>query len=183
MIMLALLSIATVPLWLEVVGRVSGRPLNASPTAIAGIVMKMAVLPLVAGIALRAILPALAEKIARPIALVANVLLLIAILALLFATWRAVWEAVGDGAVAAMVVFVTAGLIVGHLLGGPDREHSAVLALSSASRHPAIALSIAAANFPDLYFVGTILLYLIVNALVGLPYLVWQRRRIAAALV
>jgi BASS family bile acid:Na+ symporter len=57
-----------------------------------------------------------------------------------------------------MVAFVGVGLIVGHLMGGPDPEHSIVLALSTACRHPAIALSIAAANFPDQRFGGTILL-------------------------
>ena len=55
------------------------------------------------------------------------------------------------------------GLIVGDLFGRPLREDSVVLALSTACRHPAIALSIATANFPDEHFVGTILLYLLVK--------------------
>jgi BASS family bile acid:Na+ symporter len=57
-----------------------------------------------------------------------------------------------------------------------------VLALSSACRHPAIALSIAAANFPDEHFGGTILLYLIVSTVVGVPYLAWNRKQVAVAL-
>ena len=40
----------------------------------------------------------------------------------------------------------SAGLLAGHLMGGPDPDHSVVLARSSACRHPAIALSIAAAT-------------------------------------
>jgi BASS family bile acid:Na+ symporter len=64
-------------------------------------------------------------------------------------------------------------------MGGPDPEHSVVLALSSACRHPAIALSIAATNFPDERFGGTILLYLIVSAVVGIPYIAWQRKQVA----
>jgi hypothetical protein len=47
-----------------------------------------------------------------------------------------------------------------------------------ACRHPGIALSIASANFPDEQFAGTILLYLIINAVVGMAYLGWRRRQV-----
>jgi hypothetical protein len=50
-----------------------------------------------------------------------------------------------------------------------------------ACRHPGIALSIASANFPDEQFAGTILLYLIINAVVGMAYLGWRRRQVVAA--
>ena len=77
----------------------------------------------------------------------------------------------------AIGAFVAIGLLVGHVMAGPDPQQAVVLALSSATRHPAIALSIAAANFPDERFAGTILLYVIVAAIVGIPYLVWRQRQ------
>jgi BASS family bile acid:Na+ symporter len=92
-----------------------------------------------------------------------------------------VWAAVGDGAILAMAAFVAAGLLVGHVLGGPDPAHSVVLALSSASRHPVIALTIAAANFPEERFGGTILLYLLVSTLLCVPYVAFHRRSLVAA--
>ena len=73
------------------------------------------------------------------------------------------------------------GLAVGHWMGAPEPAHSVVLALSTACRHPAIALAIATVNFPDQRFGGTILLYLLVSAAVGFPYVAWQRRRLVAA--
>jgi BASS family bile acid:Na+ symporter len=82
----------------------------------------------------------------------------------------------GVDAVVAMVVFVAAGFAVGHLLGGPEPENSVVLALSTACRHPMIALSIASANFPDQRFGSSILLYIIINVLVGAVYFAWVRR-------
>ncbi len=179
--MLALLAIVTVPLAAEILARVFGRPLGAEPGAIARVVLTMALLPLVAGMAVRALLPAIAEKLEGPVALVAKVLLPLAILALLAGTWRAVWAATGDGTLIAMAVFCATGLLVGHVLGRPDPEHSVVLALSSACRHPAIALSIASANFPDERFAGTILLSLMVSAVVGMPNLAWRRRRAPAS--
>ena len=39
----------------------------------------------------------------------------------------------------------------------------------------------AAANFPDERFGGTIILYLLVSTVVGIPYVAWQRRRVAVA--
>ncbi len=176
MVMLALLAIVTVPLFAEILQRVFARPLGATPGAIARVVLMAAVLPLVAGMAVRSMRPVVAAKLETPVALVAKVLLPLAILALLAGSYRAIWAALGTGPVLAMLAFVAVGLLVGHVLGGPDPEHSVVLALSSACRHPAIALSIASANFPDEHFAGTILLYLIVNAVVGMAYLAWRRR-------
>ena len=119
------------------------------------------------------------ETVASPIT---KVLLPLAVLVLLVGSWRAMWAAVGDGSIVAIIIFVAAGLLAGHLLGGPDPENAVVLALSSACRHPAIALTIAAASFPGQRFEGTILLYLVVNALIGVPYLVWHRRQTATAM-
>ncbi len=178
MVVLAMFAIVTVPLSAEILQRVFGRPLGVAPGAIARVVLLMAVLPLAAGMTVRATLPALAGRIEPLVTGVARVLMPLAILALLAGTWRAVWAAVGDGSVVAMVAFVAAGLLVGHLSGAPDPEDSVVLALSSACRHPAIALSIAAANFPDEHFAGTILLYLIVNTIVGAAYLAWRRKQV-----
>jgi BASS family bile acid:Na+ symporter len=76
------------------------------------------------------------------------------------------------------VVFALVGLAAGHLLGGPDPENRIVLALSTATRHPGIAIAIAAANFPDQKAApAAVLLYLIVSALVAKPYLTWVKRR------
>ena len=172
---LALLSIVAVPLAAEILQRVFGLPLNAEAGAIAKVALVMAVLPLLGGVGVRASMPAVADRIERPVTLAARILLPLAVVALLAGTWRAVASAVGGGAVAAMVVFVAIGLMVGDFLGGPNPENAIVLALSTACRHPAIAMSIAAANFPDEQFAGPILLYLIVNTIVGMAYLKWRQ--------
>jgi bile acid:Na+ symporter, BASS family len=182
MALLSLLAIVVVPLSVEILERVFGRPFAMAPGVIAKVVLVMALLPLAAGMVIRAVLPKIAERIEKPVVLVAKVLLPLAVLALLTGTWQAVWAAVGDGTVIAMVAFIAAGLAVGHILGGPDPDHSVVLALSSACRHPGIALAIAATNFPDEHFGGTILLYLILSAIVCIPYMAWQRRQVSGTL-
>jgi BASS family bile acid:Na+ symporter len=180
MAILGLLSVVVVPVAAALIGWWVGRPIGASGTAIGRIVLMSTLLPLVAGMALRAWLPSLANLVQRPIALAARILLPLAVLALLVGSWRAMADAIGDGSVIEIVVFVAIGLAVGHLLGGPEPDEAVVLALSTATRHPAIGLAIASANFPEQRFGGTILLYLVVGAIVGIPYLRWRRSATAA---
>ena len=87
-----------------------------------------------------------------------------------------IWALIGEGTLIAMAAFAAVGLAVGHFMGGPDPADSVVLALSSACRHPAIALSIAAAAFPHERFGGAIILYLLVSIIVGIPYIVHVRK-------
>lgn len=173
---LGLISIFTVPASLEFLERLSGRPLTISRTAIAGVILKGIIAPLVIGMALRALVPALAEKLAGPVSKAAKLLLLVAVLPLLVATFPALLSLATSTTLLAVLLFTSIGLFVGHQMGGPDPDQSVVLALSTASRHPMIAYSIAAANFPDLRFGGIILLFLLGNALLCAPYLAWQRK-------
>jgi len=174
---MAALAVVACPLALELLGMYYGRPVDVVPGAITRIVLITVLLPLVLGISVRAWRAGTAERLAPLVGRAATVLLGLAALMLFAGAWRALWAAVGDGTLIALLTFVAIGLLVGHLLGGPDPDHSVVLALSTASRHPAIALSIASANFPDEHFGATILLYLIVGAVAAMPYLSWRRRR------
>jgi len=181
MAILCLLSIVAVPLLLDILGRVFDRSLAIAPAAIAGLVAKAVLAPLAAGMILRALLPRAAERIAKPVMVVATVLLLLAALVLIVAAAPAIRAVIDGPTVLAMVILTVAGLAVGHWLGRPDPEHSTVLALSAACRHPAIALAIAATNFPDERFGAIILLYVLVNALAVVPYLMWRKKRAATA--
>jgi BASS family bile acid:Na+ symporter len=180
MALLAVLSIVLIPLALALIAVLSGRQLAMSPGQIAGIVIKAVVLPLAAGMLLRAVAPSTADRLVRPVALAATVLLALAGLVLLNAVAPGMWRIVGGGTLVAMILFLTIGLTVGHLMGGPDVDDRAVLAFSTACRHPAIALSIAATNFPDQRFAATIVLYLILGVIVGIPYTMWLKRQARA---
>jgi BASS family bile acid:Na+ symporter len=181
MAVLAIVSIVAVPLSLEVLQRVFQRELAMPSLTIAGLVFKTTLAPLVAGVAVRRLMPSVAAKIEKPLIRISGVLLTAGVLVLVAGGASAIWEAIGDGTVLAMALVTVAGLAIGHLLGRPDRDHSVVLALATCCRHPAIALTIAATNYPEHRFGGIILLYLVVNALVAIPYIRWQRRPSAAA--
>ncbi len=181
MAFMALLAIVVVPVSLEIMELIFARPLGISPAAVAVRVGPTILVPLMAGMAVRALRPALAEVIEKVVKPLATVLLVVAVLALVAGSASSILALAAPIPILAIVLFTAAGVCVGHVLGGPEPGHSTVLALSTACRHPAIALSIATTNFPDQQFGPLILLYVLVGAVGLIPYLMWQRRRTAAA--
>jgi bile acid:Na+ symporter, BASS family len=177
----AVLAIVIVPLLVELLERYAGKSYAVSPWRVAGIVAMTVLVPLGAGMLLRAVRPALAERIEPVASSVGGVLLRVAALVLLVTSLPALWALLGEGTIFAMVMFVVVALAAGHLLGGPDAEGRVVLAVATASRHPAIALAVASANFPEERFGATIVLYLLVNVACGVPYLMWQRKKVRDA--
>lgn len=174
----ALLAIVFVPLVADLVGISLGRRGQMSPAAVARIVAITVLAPLAAGLIVRRMALAFSERIVKPMLWAASVLLLVGALPIVFTAMPTVVSLIGNGTLAAMVAFVLVGLAAGHLLGGPEAAHRTVLALATSSRHPGIAIAIASANFPEEELaVAAILLYLLVNALVSIPYLIWRRRR------
>lgn len=181
MAIMALLAIVIVPMSAHLIGWVFHQPFAMPPSDIARTVLVMVLLPLVLGMSVRKLMPGVANRIARPLSMLATGLLLLAVLAVLPAALPAMWKLVGEGTLLALAAFVLVGLSVGHVLGGPVASERTVLALSTASRHPAIALAIAKANFPDEpLLAATVVLYLLVATLIVLPYVMWRKRAAAA---
>lgn len=178
MVVLAVLSIALVPLAVRLLGSVFGRTYVTTPATIALVMSTSILLPLLVGMLIRVIAPTLADKVATQVARAAKVLMPVAVVLLIAVAGSDVWRLVGNGAIIAITVFVATGFAVGHLLGGPEPENAAVLAFSAACRHPGTALAIAAANYPDEYLRAAILIYLAVNVVFGLSYAFWRRNRI-----
>src|SRR5690606_28962527 len=105
--------------------------------------------PLLAGALVARFAPSLASRLRPLVSKIGGVSLLAATAVILVTQWRVIVELVGDGTLLAMAIFVVSGLIVGHLLGGPDADDRTVLAIATASRHPGIALAIAHINYPQ----------------------------------
>jgi BASS family bile acid:Na+ symporter len=181
MVVLSIVAVAAIPATAEVLDHFIGQTYTLTPRAIAAVLLKTTLLPLAAGVAIHRFSPAIAGRLEKPVTLVGKILLPVGVVFLLAGGFSEIWAAAGNGTVLAMVLFVVAGLAIGHVLGGPNPDESVVLALSTACRHPALALALATTAYPDQKFAATILLYLLVNVIVGIPYLNWQRRRAAPA--
>ena len=177
MVAVSVLSIVLVPVWVEFLGALMGTPFHQDPTTVAGQVLVAVVLPLAAGMLVRAFLPRVAHRAGKPAARAAKVVFTAATLLLLVAVFPQLLKVLTVGTVAALAAFTVLGLAFGHILAGPDPEDSTVLGLSSAFRHPGIALTIASGNFPALYFGAVIILYLLIVTIVCAPYTKRMQKR------
>ncbi len=172
------LAIIFVPLALELVEWVRQVPLQMSMLSVAKVVLITVLVPIALGVGWNWLAPVVSERIAKPIAIISGIALLVCMVAIWIAAAPAIWALIGNGTIIALAGFVLVGLAVGHFLGGPGPENRTSLALSTASRHPGIAIALAAANFPEEKLVlPAVLLYLLVNAFASIPYLLWIKRR------
>jgi bile acid:Na+ symporter, BASS family len=145
------------------------------PAAVAKITFITVLAPLLAGLLVRRWFPA-AQKASGAILKGAGILLIIGVVPLLYGLWPVIRGFLGGGVALMIAVLAVTGLAVGHLLGGPLAGDRTVLAISTSSRHPGVALAIATSGplgvpKPEL---AVILLYLIIATIVGIPYKKWR---------
>jgi len=180
----ALFSIIWIPLAIQFVSWVAGRDLSAHLSDVAGIAFVMLLAPVTAGALVAGFAPAFAARIRTPIARLASVVLLAGLALMIVRASQQILDLIGDGTLLAFAGFVAVGLVSGQLLGGPRAEDRSVLALATASRHPGIAYALASLNFPQEKSVAAaVLLYLLVSAILTLPYVAWRRHSGAATLL
>jgi BASS family bile acid:Na+ symporter len=169
--MASLFSMVLVPLSVYTLGTLLETTVHVSSWTLAGVLAKDVLFPLSIGLVARHFAPLLSSRVARPIATLGLGVLCLAAIPILISAGPAVGLLLGNGSILAIMSVVIVGLAAGHLLGGPGVDNRSVLAFSTASRHPAVALAIAQATFPGNMMVSaTVLLELIVVALVAQPY-------------
>jgi bile acid:Na+ symporter, BASS family len=137
-------------------------------------------LPVSIGLLLRRFLPGLAGAAAKPLTVLANVLFVLLIAAILVPAMRMILH---FGALPALAVVIMAGvsLALGHLLGGPVPAERAALAISSIARNVGLALFITVLNHAEQAVIPTLLSYMILGAIVAVPYSAWSKRRVAGS--
>jgi len=184
LMMSALLSIVLVPLSVTLIGRAMGRT-DLVPMALVAKTVGLSVVgPLVLGVLVRMMAPTFAQKAAGPLSKVGTILVLVAFLPVLVSQWPAIAAQVGDFTLVAIVLFTVAGLVVGHLLGGPAPADRTVLALATANRHPGVALAVASAvAAPENRGIlsAAVFLAFLAGAIVVAPYVKWRKKGAAAA--
>jgi BASS family bile acid:Na+ symporter len=174
-------AIVLVPLSIEIVGWIVGADVHMPASRVLQPVLVTVIAPLVLGVVFRRMFPAAAERIARPVTLFAYGLLAVSAIPVVITSGMAFWAYLGNGVVLCLVLFTAIGLVVGHLLGGPEPGDRAVLALATGTRHPGVAIAIATLNYPDQKAALTVMLWhLVIGAIVAIPYVRWQRARLAA---
>jgi BASS family bile acid:Na+ symporter len=132
-------------------------------------------LPLLLGIATKLVFPSASARFSPMLGKLSGLFVMIALVLLLIITGPTILDYIDFGTVAGMVVFALASLAIGWVMAGSEPDHSFVLAYSCMSRHPAIALTIASTNFPGENFAAAVLLAVIIQGILGGPFVNWYR--------
>jgi bile acid:Na+ symporter, BASS family len=180
-LVLASLSIATVPLSLALLSALfPAHRAQVSPWAVASQVGRAQILPLLAGMALRAASPTWADRLARPLGKVAGILLA-AIAVLVLVMQGKLLLLVGIGGYVSVVLAAVAAILLGHLMGGPNQSTRSALAIACAVRNPGIALLVVQLNFPGRGAGAVVLTYVLVSAVLLAMYGKWRVRGLEPA--
>jgi BASS family bile acid:Na+ symporter len=182
LVAMSLLAIVLVPLTVLILDDIFGRAATITPASVAKIMLLTVLAPLGVGLLLRHWVPP-TEKAAGAIIAIAGLLLVVGVVLLLYGLWPVTRTYIGNGVVAMLAALAVIGLAVGHILGGPRPGDRTALAMSTSSRHPAVALAIATSGAvtepkPEL---AIILLYLVVATFVALPYQKWRKPTVGGA--
>ena len=180
LVAMGLLSIVLVPVSVAVLNNIFGTDALVPPLAVAKVILTTILVPLAVGLLVRQWFPA-AEKASSHIIALAGLLLVVGAVMLLWGLWPVTRTFLGNGVCLMLAVVALLGLLVGHLLGGPVPADRTSLALATAARHPAVALTIASAlGAAKSSGLAVILLYVVISFIVAIPYQKWRERAGAA---
>lgn len=173
----AVLSIAVVPIAVEIFSRAYVVESQRHPLDILPLALTSVLLPLAFGMLSRFFMPSFAVGLSGRLPLVAMALLVFSILSILFTLREAVFTLIGIPTLAVLGGFSFLGYLVGDLLGGLKPEDRTVLAFATAMRHPGIALAVVqgTTEAEETVF-AAVLLYLIMGLLASSLYMAGRRR-------
>lgn len=172
----ALVAVVYIPAAALTLQHIFHRPVDVQEANIVKIVLTSMLLPAIVGMALHEWAPRFAKRIQKPLSVAATVVLAIACIPIIAMEWPTMGRIAGNFSVVVMIGFTVLGLVVGHLLGGPNPEGRSVLALATASRHPAVALAISHNAVDKPGVMAAVLMALLVGTAISVPYVRWHQR-------
>jgi predicted Na+-dependent transporter len=170
------LAIFLVPAWVALLARHFAVDTDVPPSAVAAVIGKAFLLPLLAGMALRLVVGEAGERLSDRLMVLAGGVLTLLAIALLVTQWELLLRVARLPGMVALLALMAAALAIGHWLGGPTEDDRTTLAVACATRHIGVAVLVASA-FPGTRTVAMIAAYSLASALASIPYLRWRRRR------
>jgi len=176
-----LFSILVVPFLIMLFAKVFGMTVSFDPFGMSKLLIMTVGAPLLAGIIFGRLVPAWREPVAVWAGRLGTAALIIGAAAVLFKTWPMIMVLIGSGALVVIITIILFALAVGHWLGGPDAGNRGALAIACAARHPGVALAISVGAFPgrQVELTGVVVVFLLANLAVTLPYAKWRQRATA----
>lgn len=148
---------------------------TVDPWKIARSLVLLMLLPLAAGLALKALHEDFARRAKPVLDWLSNVSLILLVLLITAANIDKVLQVFGTRGILAGLLFIALGFGIGWLLGGPDASTKRVIALGTGQRNIAAALVVASQSFSD----PKVVVMVIVVAIVGLIILMPLSRALA----
>lgn len=123
-------------------------PVSLSYLRVIHVLLIYLLLPLLIGFALQRLSGRVAHVLSRPASL-CGTLSFMAMIILTMTLKKQTVLAIGGSGVAAMLILILASMVIGWVLGGPDKNNRRVMAIGTSMRNAAICLLIAQKSFPD----------------------------------
>lgn len=174
-------AIVIVPASVWAIGRFTSVDVGLPVGDLAFFILTTVLLPLLAGMLVATLWPAIAPRLARIGAIAAYIVIVPIVILLLVRSGGEIATLVGDGTVAAIAVTVIVGMVAGHALGGSVPATRLAMAQAAATRHPGIAAMIIQANHIDKRAVLAVILFLLVSLFLSILYAKWITSRDPAA--
>ncbi len=165
MVLLMVLTVGYMPLVLPLL--LEG--VSVDPTKIALSLVLLMLLPLGAGLLVKARFGHVADRIRTPLNRISSLSLVLLIVLLLVTNIRNVFSLLGTRGILASILFILVGVAIGWLLGGPAFGTKGVLALGTAQRNIAAALVVGGKNFDDPYVLVMVVVVAVVGLLILMP--------------
>lgn len=173
-LVLASFAALTTPVTLSLLSGVTGVRQEIHPLAVAGQVGASILVPIIAGIIIRWLFPALAEHAAGPLENLSNITLVLAVILVLLFTYHQLWM-LDIRSYVTIALTIAGALIAGHLMAAGRQEEQTTLALESATRNVGLALLIASTFAPLANALPVLVPYLLTSAAIGLIYVRYQK--------
>jgi diguanylate cyclase (GGDEF)-like protein len=148
-VMATVASIIVIPVMIWIVNGVFEVQTAVDPWSVELMLLVTIGLPLAVGMGLGRLRPGSAPRLAFLVDRVGSVVLLIGGVVLLVARWRDILAVMGRGTIVVSLAIIGFGLLMGHLIGGPDPGKRGALASANVSRHPGVALLLGSSAFPE----------------------------------
>ena len=146
-----------------------GAGVTVDPWNLACSLVPVMLLPLAAGLLLKARFGELASRVKPMLDWISNISLTLAVVLVTAVNIDKVIQVFGTRGILAGVLFVALGLGIGWLLGGPDADTRRVMALGTSQRNIGAAVVVAGESFSDPKVVVMVIVFAIVALIILVP--------------
>jgi BASS family bile acid:Na+ symporter len=174
-LVLTLAAIVFLPLSLAVLRGLFPVEFHVTALGTLGKVAPPIVIPLTVGLAVRAIAPKLAARIA-PITIWLFKAALLVLLVVVLLKGLPLLEGLTMWDLVAMLLVTTGAAVIGQLAAGAHPADRSLLATTAVYGNPMMVLFVAHVSYPQIAIMPVVVLYVILRAVALLPYKQWARR-------